>query len=123
LKTEQLNLRQVIKERERSNEELERKTVKLEVELQENAEKQKKLIKEKNKLINDNLDLTKQLRQSRTELSKLQAFRKAIINTVGDEEEVEEAERQNSVLQLKSGMKSPRRSNPSSLNSIITIVL
>ena len=59
------------------------------MELQENTEKQQLLLEEKNKIINDNLDFTQELRKTKKELGKLQEFKRAIMSTFEGEESAE----------------------------------
>jgi septal ring factor EnvC (AmiA/AmiB activator) len=67
-------------------EELQRRILRLEIELQESSERQHQLLEEKNKIINDNLDFTQELRKTKKELTKLQEFKRAIMSTFEGEE-------------------------------------
>ena len=75
------SLRQVLREKDSQIEDLQRRILHLEVEFQESVEKQQTLMEEKNKLVNDNLEITQDLRKTKKDLSKLHAFKKAIMNT------------------------------------------
>jgi septal ring factor EnvC (AmiA/AmiB activator) len=78
-----------MREKDLHIEELQRRIMRLEVELQESVEKQQQLTEEKNKIINDNMDTTQELRKTKKELTKLQEFKRAIMSTFDGEESAE----------------------------------
>jgi len=83
------------KDKELHSQELERKILRLEDDIQQGILKTKQLAEEQNRTVNENVKLIQELSKLRKELDKLFSFKKAIIATF-DEEDLPEAFRSQS---------------------------